>query len=175
MRSATNSLKHSLLSSLGQLDKLLTFTENNEKLLEAQLSQDMLPMATQFKVCCNFIGRIVANITQSEFVSLEPTTSDMSALRSHIAATKTLLQDAEFDDSTWLNVNQDENDKLFGKDQAGDATIELPIEQYVMQFALPNYYFHLSMIYAILRHQGIKVSKGDYDGLHQYRPGFSFI
>ena len=35
-------------------------------------------------------------------------------------------------------------------------------EEYVREFSLPNFYFHLSMAYAILRMKGLDIGKGDF-------------
>ena len=52
-------------------------------------------------------------------------------------------------------------------------TIELPArggprvyrgDEFVTRFALPNFYFHLAMAYAILRHEGVPLQKGDFMG-----------
>jgi hypothetical protein len=39
----------------------------------------------------------------------------------------------------------------------------------LQQYALPNFFFHLSMVYALLRQQGLPLSKADFDGWHVYR------
>jgi hypothetical protein len=37
---------------------------------------------------------------------------------------------------------------------------------------MPNFLFHASMAFAILRANGIEIGKADFDGLHDYPPGF---
>jgi hypothetical protein len=37
-------------------------------------------------------------------------------------------------------------------------------QDYLLQFALPNFYFHLTMAYAILRHNGVQIGKRDFLG-----------
>ncbi len=59
--------------------------------------------------------------------------------------------------------------------QAGDAELDQDAQTYVLDFALPNMWFHLSMAYAILRQAGVDVGKADFDGLHHYQTGFSFV
>lgn len=58
--------------------------------------------------------------------------------------------------------------------QAGIAHLELPAEQFLSGFGLPNLYFHQSMAYLALKHAGVSLGKADFDGLHEYPPGFSF-
>ena len=60
-------------------------------------------------------------------------------------------------------------------DQAGFTTLHLPASEYAQLYALPNFFFHLSMAYAIARAAGVPLSKGDFDGYHQYPDGFSFV
>src|SRR5690606_10006035 len=60
------------------------------------------------------------------------------------------------------------------QDQAGFTKVSLPEFEYLQLYTLPNFFFHLSMVYAIARKQGIAVSKGDFDGYHSYPDGFSF-
>lgn len=58
---------------------------------------------------------------------------------------------------------------------AGFAELKLPGEQFIYLYALPNFYFHCAMVYAIARAQQVPLSKGDFDGWHQYPAGFSFL
>ncbi len=59
--------------------------------------------------------------------------------------------------------------------EAGDAQLDQSTQDYLLDFALPNMWFHLSMGYAILRQAGVDVGKADFDGLHQYQKGFSWV
>jgi hypothetical protein len=38
----------------------------------------------------------------------------------------------------------------------------------VLQFGLPNFYFHLALAHAIARANGVRLGKADFDGLHRY-------
>jgi hypothetical protein len=51
---------------------------------------------------------------------------------------------------------------------AGDATLDQSGSDYLHLFALPNLWFHLAMVYAIFRAQGLDIGKADFDGLHRY-------
>lgn len=58
---------------------------------------------------------------------------------------------------------------------AGDAELTLDPDALVHRFIVPNMLFHAAMAYAILRAAGAPLGKGDFDGLHVYRPGFRFV
>ena len=58
---------------------------------------------------------------------------------------------------------------------AGEAKLSQKVEDYIQHFAIPNLWFHLSMAYAIMRQSGVEIGKADFDGLHQYETGFSFV
>lgn len=57
--------------------------------------------------------------------------------------------------------------------QAGFATVELPGDRFLFEFGLPNVYFHQAMAHVALKQAGAPLGKADYDGRHDYPPGFS--
>lgn len=59
--------------------------------------------------------------------------------------------------------------------QAGFAKLEQTAAQYLDSFAIPNLWFHISTAYLLLRANGVDVGKGDFDGLHSYPNGFTWI
>jgi len=67
------------------------------------------------------------------------------------------------------------NDARLIKERAGFADLELVEPHFIHHYGLPNFFFHLSMVYAIARQQGVVLSKADFDGFHDYPNGFSFI
>lgn len=58
--------------------------------------------------------------------------------------------------------------------RAGQADLTQPPDEFLLHYALPNMLFHFSMAYAALAQAGLVLSKGDFDGLHHYEPGFRF-
>jgi uncharacterized protein len=60
------------------------------------------------------------------------------------------------------------------KHRAGFADLDQSAPDYLHLFALPNFFFHLTMAYAVLRAQGADIGKADFDGLHSYPSGFQF-
>lgn len=103
--------------------------------------------------------------TPIQLVDVGPT-SQSQLLSKADEVIATLVHAAEidyFDDSKFVN------------DDAGHKAISLPQSEYVLNFILPNLYFHISMVYAIARAHGVSVSKGDFDGIHYYPEYFSFV
>ena len=52
--------------------------------------------------------------------------------------------------------------------------LDLPAAEYFHMYAVPNFFFHYSMVYAIARQGGVPVGKSDFDGYHRYPSGFTF-
>ncbi len=58
--------------------------------------------------------------------------------------------------------------------RAGMADLTQSAAEFLSLYALPNFFFHLTMGYATLRQSGLPLGKADYDGLHSYPSGFRF-
>lgn len=58
--------------------------------------------------------------------------------------------------------------------QAGQAMLEQTGADYLHLYAMPNFFFHLTMGYAALRAGGANLGKADFDGFHAYPAGFRF-
>ncbi len=57
---------------------------------------------------------------------------------------------------------------------AGMAELRQSVDDYVTLYAVPNFFFHLTMAYATLRQAGVDIGKADFDGQHSYPKGFRF-
>lgn len=58
--------------------------------------------------------------------------------------------------------------------RAGFAELDQSGAEFLTLYGLPNFFFHLTMGYAALRAAGLPLGKADFDGLHDYPPGFAF-
>lgn len=56
------------------------------------------------------------------------------------------------------------SDSVTHREKAGFNEVELSQSDFIHQYIIPNYMFHMSMVYAIARHNGVELSKGDFDG-----------
>ena len=50
--------------------------------------------------------------------------------------------------------------------KAGNAVVSLPAPEFLFQYELPNFLFHLTAAYSILRSRGVAIGKADFDGFH---------
>jgi hypothetical protein len=126
-------------------------------LLTARLYPDMLPLIRQGQLTCDFAkgcGARLAGIPVPSFPDEEKTFAELQA---RIAKTLDFIgsiRREQFDGAATRTVTV----KVGGKDTefAGAA--------YFSGFVLPNFYFHLTTAYNILRHNGLEIGKGDFLG-----------
>ena len=130
------------------------FDVNN--LMKARLAPDQFALDRQIQTLCDNAKFIAGRLTAKEWPSHPDTEATFDQLRARIAAVVSYLETFKPDDFAG----------------AGDRKIVLPWmqdkwmtgDEYVAQFALPNFYFHAVTVYAILRHNGIELGKRDFLG-----------
>ena len=157
---------------LERLQDILFKIERTNKahidILNAQLSEDMLPFSNQVATTANFALRACCPLAGRKKVSFMTPPFSFATLKQGIADTidyLTAIPVIEFD--------RPANEIL--REQAGFTEVALVREKFLHQYVLPNFYFHFSMVYAIARSNGIPLSKQDFDGYHKYPEGFSFV
>jgi hypothetical protein len=130
-------------------------------LLQAQLVPDMLPLATQVQITVNFVARACAPLAGLPLPVAPMVEPSLAALRARV------LQVLGWLDTLRPEAMADAGSRLCHS-RAGDADVALPGATFLHTYALPNFYFHMTLVYALLRLQGVPVSKGDFDGYHRY-------
>lgn len=130
-------------------------------LLDARLAPDMLPFAAQVAVAANFAPRCCCPLAGRVAPELGPWPTSFDGLLDRIAAAR-----AAIDALAPADFRGDPERRI--TDRAGHAQVELPAPEFLLQYALPNFLFHVTTAYAILRAQGVPVGKGDFDGFHAY-------
>ncbi|GAA5179702.1 DUF1993 domain-containing protein [Niveibacterium umoris] len=136
-------------------------------LLAARLAPDMFPLRQQISTAIGFSLRACAPVAARAVPVMPPGDADFAALRARIAFALAWLADLppdQIDGGATRTITT----------MAGQATHTLNGADYLLHYALPNFFFHLGMAYAILRAQGVPLGKPDFDGFHAYAPGFSF-
>jgi len=56
--------------------------------------------------------------------------------------------------------------------RAGFADLDQSAAEFLHLFGMPNFIFHATMGFAVLRAEGLDIGKADFDGLHDYPAGF---
>ena len=146
----------------GCLDKAAAFAAEKkfdpDVLFVARLAPDMLTLTGQIHLATAFAKNAahrLAGTTPPNFTDLEPT---LTAARARIAETQGILAavkpaDLEGGGAREITV------------QLGpDRSMTAPGADYLSGFVLPNFYFHLTTAYAILRHCGVEIGKNDFLG-----------
>jgi hypothetical protein len=150
---------------LGQLthllDKSLAHANANgidpATLVEARLAPDMLTLAGQVQRAsdaCKLGTARIAGLTAPSFPDEEKTWDDLLA---RIAKTQDFLKTVER-----AQVDGQEEREVVIKTGGGEA--RFTAQRYLLQFALPNFFFHVTTAYDVLRHKGMPVGKLDYLG-----------
>ncbi|MBT2332713.1 DUF1993 domain-containing protein [Variovorax paradoxus] len=150
---------------LGQLthllEKSLAHARANDidpaTLVDARLAPDMLTLAGQIQRASDAsklgVARI-AGITAPSFPDEEKTYDELLA---RIAKTQDFLATVD----RALIDGQEERSVTI---KAGGGEAHHTAQRYLLQFALPNFFFHLTTAYDVLRHKGMPIGKMDYLG-----------
>jgi hypothetical protein len=140
--------------------------EGREDALEAQLAPDMMPAGAQVATALGFTVRVAFPLAGMALPEL-PGCASVAALTARLAAARGLvggIDPAAFNGAEGRVIRH----------RAGFADLAQPGEAFLFRYGIPNMMFHLSMGYAALRAAGVPLGKADFDGLHEYPPGFSF-
>jgi uncharacterized protein len=126
-------------------------------LLGLRLAPDMRPLTSQVQLASDNSKGPAARLAGVDRPAFEDNETTFEALQARIANTIAFLESidaAKFDgaESREITLNVRNSDIHF----RGDA--------YLLYFALPNFFFHVTTAYAILRHAGVEIGKLDYLG-----------
>ncbi len=122
-----------------------------------RLYPDMLPMARQVQIACDAAKGLVARLSGLENPVHEDTEKTLVELQARIAKTLAFVQSV-----TPAQLDGTEEKDIVVK--RGDTETHYKGMQYLLGNALPNFYFHVTTAYNILRHNGIEIGKRDYLG-----------
>lgn len=126
-------------------------------LIDARLAPDMLPLARQVQIASDAAKGACARLGDVENPGFADTETSFAELQDRIARTIAFVWSvpaARFEGSETRIVTM----------KTRDATHEFPGQTFLLHVALPNFFFHVSTAYAILRHKGVPLGKMDYLG-----------
>jgi hypothetical protein len=124
-------------------------------LLNDRLYPDMFPLSRQVQTATDMIARGTARLTQVDFLSLPDTETSFDELIARARKVNAFIQAA---DAGAINGSVDRIIQV----PAGPDTLQMPGANYLLNFVFPNFYFHSTMAYAILRHNGVPLGKRDF-------------
>jgi uncharacterized protein len=149
---------------LGQLDTwLVKTTEYAQKkpfdantLLAFRLAPDQFPLVRQVQSSCDHAKFAAARLTGREAPKHADDEQTLEGLHARIRSVRTWLDGFHAADFEGAEKRVVTYPRWEGKVMMG--------EDYLLEHAMPNFYFHLTHVYAILRHNGVDIGKKDYLG-----------
>ena len=127
-------------------------------LLQARLYPDMLPLTTQVQIASDNAKGIAARLAGIDIPSFADTEQTFEELRARIAKTLDFLDTIKPDQ---VNGSEDREVVVF---KGAPFEMQLLGQNYLIHFGLPNFLFHVTTAYDILRHNGVEIGKADFIG-----------
>lgn len=146
-----------LTHMLGSLSNILAKGEAHGGIdpNDARLAPDMLPLKNQVYIATDGAKGCGARLAGVEIPKYEDTETSYAELRERVKKTIAFLK--SLDRKSFAGA---ENKEIVLK--FPNATLEYKGGDYVNKFVLPNVYFHITTVYAILRNRGVALGKTDY-------------
>ena len=126
-------------------------------LVNARLFPDMFPLAAQVRIAGDFAKGAVARLTGNEPPKYEDNEATFDDLKARIAKTIAYVEGfkpEQFEGTETRTISL----KMRGEDRTFDGLT------YLANIVLPNFYFHVTTAYDILRHNGVELGKRDFVG-----------
>lgn len=125
--------------------------------LGARLAPDMLPFIKQIQIACDAAKFCMTRLSGVDGPKFEDSETTLADLRERIRKTAEYLSSVPADSIDGTDAKEITVPRR-------DGPMIMKGETYLKQFALPNFFFHVTTVYALLRHNGVDLGKGDYLG-----------
>ncbi|MEO9462335.1 MAG: DUF1993 domain-containing protein [Marinomonas sp.] len=148
----------------GMMDKAQSFIAEkgltDADLIEAQLSDDMWPLPWHIRSCWLHSANVLEQLPSGQFSpNFNEIVESWDELRAQVTSAQTIL----------ANVNADEleaiTDTEVGFVMGGKTLMKFTAQNMLLSFSQPNFHFHATTFYDILRHKGVPLGKRDYLGV----------
>jgi uncharacterized protein len=155
---------------LGQLDKWLVAAADHAKAKNfdpdvfptLRLAPDQFPLARQVQIACDTVKLGLSYLTGKSVPSQEDTEKTIAELQARVQSVIALLDGVTAKDFEGTATRVVSQPRWKGEWMTG--------ADYFIEHVVPNFFFHLTTSYAILRHNGVAVGKRDYLGKQSKRP-----
>ncbi|RKH19837.1 DUF1993 domain-containing protein [Corallococcus praedator] len=149
---------------LGQMDKWLetaaTFAKTKSFdpniYLGFRLAPDQLPFSRQVQIACDSAKLAASRLTGKEAPSHPDTEQTLEQLSARIRSVIAYLDGFSAKDFEGVSERVITQPRWEGKTMTG--------ANYFLEHAVPNFFFHVTHVYALLRHNGVNLGKADYLG-----------
>jgi hypothetical protein len=125
--------------------------------LTARFAPDMLPLPTQIQIACDAAKFCVARLAGSEAPPFADDEKTLADLRRRAQRTIDYLKSVPAEKIDGSDAKEISVPRRTG-------AVIMSGEAYLKHFALPNFFFHVTTTYALLRHNGVELGKMDYLG-----------
>jgi len=146
---------NSLTNMRAWLDKAAS-EKSEAELMDARLAPDMRPLPAQYQMASDTAKNALARLTGTDAPSMPDTEKSFAELKDRCDRTIAYLKG--FDASS-LSGSDDRQIELKFPNGSGYRFVGA---QYLAGFALPNFFFHVTTAYAILRNAGVSLGKPDF-------------
>ena len=166
MANQTYDLTTSLfLKTLPNLNSILSKAESDAQerkidpqvFLQARLAPDMLAFTRQIQIVTDTVKGAMARLAGVDVPSWEDNEKTFADLRARVD--KAIDYVKSFKEAQFEGAETRQVELKFP-----NATLTFKGKDYLLNFVLPNFYFHVTTAYAILRHNGVPLGKRDYLG-----------
>lgn len=149
----------------GWLDKAAAHAQTKKydvnTLLQARLAPDQFPLVRQLQAVCDQAKYAAGRTTGKDMPSHADTEQTVDAIKARIASVIAYLDTFSKNDFESLASRTVTTPRWEGK--------SMTATDYLVEHAMPNFFFHLTTAYAILRHNGVDVGKRDFLGQLSFR------
>ena len=139
---------------LAWLDVLQRIEESLAQTL--RLAPDMLPFPKQIQIASDNAKGCVARLAGVEIPKYEDNEASLAELKARIAKTIDFVKSVPVESFAGAET------RAIELPQRNREPLRFDGETYLKHFALPNFFFHVNMTYALLRHAGVDLGKTDY-------------
>jgi hypothetical protein len=154
-----------LINSMRNLSVILDKTQayidakkiDPSALLQFRLFPDMLNLTRQIQIASDTAKGVIARLAGVDIPTYEDNETSVAELQARIAKTIAFIEGF-----TPAQIDGTEDKAIVTK--RGDKETHYTGMQFLLGHAIPNVYFHVSIAFAILRHNGVEIGKRDYLG-----------
>ncbi len=129
-------------------------------LLQSRLFPDMLPLVRQVQIACDFATGVTARLAGQDVPAYDDQEQGFEQLRDRLQRTLAFLDTvdaARFDGS---------EDREIRTRPGTPKERRFSGQDYLLTYGLPQFFFHVTTAYALLRHNGVEIGKRDYMGAY---------